>query len=133
MSKELRYMRPHRLDRLQDELLAAGIRPERVTSLGDSITIVVPDGADMATVQSVVDAHNPTALDAAAAQRAQQQTQTRAAIVATAQSAVGKALDALTATERNALLSVLLWRLGAITPQATVAPLDRWAADPVRG
>jgi len=57
----------------------------------------------------------------------------RAAILATAQGAVGKAVDALTATERSALVSVLLWRFGAITPQATVAPLDEWAADPARG
>jgi len=127
MSKTLHYTRPNRLDALQDQLWAAGIRPERVTGLGDSIAIVVPDGADVAAVQAVVDAHNVAALDAAAAQQAQQQAQTRAAIVAVAQSAVGKSLDALTATERAALLTVLLWRVGAITPQSTVAPLATWA------
>lgn len=133
MSKTLRYMRPNRLDALQDQLWAAGIRPERVTGLADSITIVVPDGADVAAVQAVLDAHNPAALDAAAQQQAQQQATTRAAIVATAQGAVGKPLSALTTTERNALLAVLLWGAGALTPALTVAPLDRWAAGPVRG
>ncbi len=127
MSKTLQYMRPNRLDALQDQLRAAGIRPERVTGLGDSITIVVPDDADVAAVQAVVDAHNPTALDAAAAQRAQQRASARAAILATAQGAVGKAVDALTTAERAALTTVLLWRASAVTPQGTVAPLDKWA------
>lgn len=133
MSKTLQYLRPYRLDRLQDELLAAGIAPERVVGLGDALTIVVPDNADVAAVQTVVDAHNPAALDAAAQQQATQQATTRAAIVATAQGAVGKPLAALTTAERNALLAVLLWGAGALTPALTVAPLDRWAAGPVRG
>lgn len=129
----LTYSRPNRLDALQDQLWAAGIRPERVTGLGDAITIVVPDGTDEGAVARIVAAHNPTALDAATQQQAQQQTTTRAAIIATAQGAVGKPLAALTATERNALLAVLLWGAGALTPALTVAPLDRWAAGPVRG
>lgn len=133
MSKELRYMRPHRLDALQDQLWAAGIRPERVTSLGDAITIVVPDGADMATVQAVVDAHDPRALDAATTQRAQQQAQTRAAILATAQGAVGKQLSALTTAERAALATVLLWRIGAVAADGAIRPLDAWADGPARG
>ena len=133
MSKTLNYLRPNRLDALQDQLWAAGLKPERMTGLGDSITIVVPDGTDVATVQRVVDAHNPAALDAASQQTAQQQAQTRAAIVATAQGAVGKALDALTAAERAALATVLLWRFGAVTAQGTVSPLDKWADGPARG
>ncbi len=133
MSKTLHYTRSNRLDALQDQLWAAGIRPERVTGLGDSITIVVPDGADVAAVQAVLDAHNPAALDAATAQQAQQQATSRAAILATAQGAVGKPLASLTAAERAALATVLLWRLGAITAQGTVAPLASWADGPVRG
>jgi len=133
VGKALTYSRPNRLDALQDQLWTAGIRPERVSGNGDTIRLTVPDGTDEAAVQAVVAAHVAAALDAAAAQRAQQQTQTRAAIVATAQSAVGKPLDALTATERNALVTVLLWRFGAITPQGTVAALDKWADGPARG
>lgn len=133
MSRTLTYTRPNRLDALQDALRAAGIAPERLTGIGDAITIVVPDGADVAAIQAVVNAHNPAALDAATQQQAQQQASTQAAIVATALGAVGKPLAALTATERNALLTVLLWSVGAITAQATVAPLDRWAAGPARG
>ncbi len=133
MGKTLTYNRPNRLDALQDQLWAAGLRPERVTGLGDAITIVAPDGTDVAAVQAVVDAHNPAALDAAAQQQTQQQATTRAAIVATAQGAVGKPVATLTAAERAALATMLLWRFGAITPQGTVAALDRWADGPVRG
>ncbi len=82
MSKTLQYTRPNRLDALQDQLWAAGIRPERVTGLGDSITIVVPDGADMATVQAVVGAHNVAALDAAEKVTAAQESTTRAGVQA---------------------------------------------------
>lgn len=129
----LTYTKPHRLDALHDQLRAAGIRPERLTGLGDTLAIVVPDGTDEAAVRAVVDAHDPRALDAAAQQQAQQQATARAAILATAQGAVGKPLAALTAAERTALATVLLWRFGAITPQGTVSPLDRWADGPVRG
>ncbi len=133
MGKRLTYTKANRLDALQDQLWAAGIRPERVTGSGDAITIVVPDDTDPAAVQAVVDAHNPAALDAQAATDAQGRASARAAILATAQGAVGKPLAALTAAERAALATVLLWRCGAITPQGTVAALERWAADPVRG
>lgn len=133
MSKTLTFTKANRLDALQDQLWAAGLRPERVTGRGDAITLIVPDDTDEAAVGRVVDAHNPAALDAQAATDAQGRATARAALLATAQGAVGKPLAALTATERAALLTVLLWRFGAVTPQGTVAPLERWAADPARG
>jgi len=74
----------------------------------------------------VVRAYTPTADERA-------RMDTRATILATAQGAVGKALAALTAAERTALATVLLWRFGAVTPQGTIAALDKWADGPVRG
>lgn len=58
MSKQLQYVRPHLLSRLHDELVAAGIRPERVEGIGDEITLTVPDSQSEAPVAAVVQAHN---------------------------------------------------------------------------
>jgi len=126
MSKTLQYTRPNRLDALQDQLWAAGIRPERVTGLGDSITIVVPDGADVAAVQAVVDAHNPAALDAAAQLQATQQASARAKAVAVATTAVGVNIAALTPAQALALIAVLLYKEGALNADGTVKPLSLW-------
>lgn len=41
-------------------------------------------------------------------------------------SAVGVALNDLTAGQRNALLAILLWKAGAIGPEMTVNPLAEW-------
>ena len=53
------------------------------------------------------------------------------AVLATAQGAVGKRIDALTAAERNALIAVLLWRWGALNADLTIRPLADWATAPI--
>ncbi len=58
--KTLRYSHPNLLARLHDELLAAGITPERVEGRGEDIWITVADGANEQTIAVVVAAHDPT-------------------------------------------------------------------------
>lgn len=44
----------------------------------------------------------------------------------TAQGAVGKRLDTLTAAEQRALLAVLLWQAGGVSNDGTVKALSAW-------
>lgn len=39
----------------------------------------------------------------------------------------------MSATERAALVTVLLWKASAVDGTGTVRPRARWAADPARG
>lgn len=66
MAKRLPFAKAHRLSKLHDELLAAGITPERVEGTVDGKTcwITVDDAFDPAVVQAVVDAHDPTPVPA---------------------------------------------------------------------
>lgn len=52
---------------------------------------------------------------------------TRDRIKTAATSAVGKAIETLTANERNAILAVLLYKLDVLDSQGKVRPLDEWA------
>jgi hypothetical protein len=47
----------------------------------------------------------------------------------TAQSAVGVALEDLTQAQIQALLAVVLWQAGGVTPDGKVAPLSAWVGD----
>jgi hypothetical protein len=49
------------------------------------------------------------------------------AVIDTAQGAAGKTLGSLTAGERNALLAVVLFRLGAVDRSGKVRPIRQWA------
>lgn len=63
----------------------------------------------------------------AAEQQATEEAATlKQAIVTLAQSAVGVALNDLTAAQRNALIAILLWRAGAIDKTLKVRPLAQW-------
>lgn len=62
-------------------------------------------------------------------QKKQQGRQTRAAILATAQNAVGKAVGSLNANQREALLALLLWKAGGLNSDGTVKGLDEWVND----
>lgn len=126
MPVRLAYTRPHRLARLHDELLAAGITPERVEGNGDDVWLTVPDGTSAAAVNAVVAAHDPAAIDAAKQANEQAVTAARALVVQTAQTAVGVAYGSLTAAQVRALLAVLLWREGALAADGTVKPLSSW-------
>jgi hypothetical protein len=60
MSLVLTYVVPgNDLSQLHDELLAAGLTPERVEGLGDEITLTFPDGQAQGPVDAVVAAHVP--------------------------------------------------------------------------
>ena len=104
------------------ELQAAGLTVPALTQQGDDLMTYTLQGqiVDLPpAAQPVIDAHVPTAiLDA---------QQLRQQIVNQAQSAAGVSLDALTATQRNALVAVLLWKAGGVTPQMTVRALGQWA------
>lgn len=87
----------------------------------DTIHLAWPDasGVTITQVDAVVTAHDPNAPT--------EGEQLRQQIVTLAQSAVGVSLDALTAAQRNALIAVLLWQAGGVTPQMTVRALGQWA------
>lgn len=55
------YARPHDLDALHDELLAAGLAPVEVAGRGDDIWLAFPAGAeaDEARAAEIVAAHDP--------------------------------------------------------------------------
>ena len=50
----------------------------------------------------------------------------RSRVLALAQSAVGVALNDLTAAQQRALIAVLLWKAGALTPDLKVRALSEW-------
>lgn len=60
MSQELRFERPVALSRLHDELIAAGIVPERVEGNEEEVRLVLDDAVDEPAVLAVLDAHDPT-------------------------------------------------------------------------
>ena len=74
------YTKPHRLSRLHDELLAAGITPLSVLGTDDQLEIDVPDDVTEASVTAVVNAHNPSAIDAAMVAAQQELTGWRATL-----------------------------------------------------
>lgn len=82
------YERPHKLARLHEELLAAGIPVERVEGNGQRLRITVPDVVAQTTLDALVAAHDPAALssgEAADAARAAAQAQAAADAAAQAQ------------------------------------------------
>lgn len=124
------------LPKLDADLRAAlGAKIAGLSHDGDAVIVHfladAPDLADEAAAARIVDAHDPAALTAAqqaAADRAAAvgDAGLRQAILTTAQSAVGVKLTDLTLAQVKALVAVLLWRRGAITPDGTVAPLGQW-------
>jgi hypothetical protein len=67
------------------------------------------------------------AVDALAAQAAQEAAALRTKVRTTAQSAVGVSIDQLTNNQVRALLAVLLWREGALDKDGKVRPFAEWA------
>lgn len=108
--KRLRYERPHKLTRLHEELLAAGIRPERVEGDGATCWLTVADAVDEAAVAAVVNAH-----DATAASSGERQMANRTALHARARAARAELIDlagkiaagTATAAERTRALELL--------------------------
>ena len=82
-------------------------------------TLQVPDDADEQQVQAVLAAHDPKAENKRERMKGQ--------ILLMAQSAVGVKLSDLSAAQIKALLACLLYRAGAIDPEAMqVLPLNNW-------
>ena len=75
--------------------------------------------ADIAAAQGLVTSHDPL-------QKTPEQV-TLDAIKTIAQSAVGVALNDLTATQVRSLLAVLLWKNGAIKADGTIKAPQDWA------
>lgn len=48
------------VNKLHDELIAAGIHPDLVESLGDDVWLTVADDVDVGAIDAVVAAHDPT-------------------------------------------------------------------------
>jgi hypothetical protein len=67
------------------------------------------------------------AYDAAAATRDADASRLRQRVRTLAGGAAGKLITNLTASEVRALVAVLLWKAGALTPDGAVRPLDEWA------
>ncbi len=53
----------------------------------------------------------------------------RTLVVTTAQSAVGVVITNLTAAQVRALVAILLWKNGALTPAGAVRPLNEWVQE----
>lgn len=126
-----RPVRATLLEELRDRAGVGPLNPDGLATLelDDTGCWVTCAPEQFDAVATVIAAHNPTAVDARAAQQTRQRQGARAAILATARGAVGKSVAGLTAAERNALLTVLLWGAGMITPDLTIAPLAEWARD----
>lgn len=91
--------------------------PRTINIVGDD----VPPLAD--AIQAVVTAHVPQT-DYWPAER--QRSQARGKVVQLAQSAVGVAIQDLTAAQIKALVACLLYSAGAINEQGIVQPLEMW-------
>lgn len=126
------FPRPARaglLDQLREQAGIDPVTPEgtAVLELDETGCWVTCDAEQFDAVATVIAAHDPQRIDALAVARDTQRLLARDKIIATVRSAEGKALTALTIAERNALLAVLLWRFGALTPDLTVANVGLWA------
>jgi hypothetical protein len=122
---------------LGTELVAAGVAdgsfsfqtdsgPDYARNPGTFVIVTYEHEADLAVIQQVVAAHNPAAIDAAAATAATAHTAARALVVATAQAAVGVRFDQLTAAQVRALAAILFWQAGALDGNGVVQPLAGW-------
>lgn len=66
------------------------------------------------------------AFDAAAATAQTEANALRTRVVNLAQSAVGVQIDALTAGQVRALVTILLWKAGAVDKTGAIKPLNTW-------
>lgn len=125
------YKKAHILHHLHDALTAAGVKGAGVAVEGDAagqtVYITVPESISKATVDAVLAAHDAAAIVAAEAAQRQTDEDIRRQVFTAAAGAVGKSISTLTTTERNALIAVLLWRWGALSPTLTIRPLADWA------
>jgi hypothetical protein len=84
----------------------------------------------MDTMVTYHDGDSPEAIAAAVvayvAQEESGNSLLRTRVLQIAQSAVGTQVDQLTANQVRALVAILLWKAGALTPQGAVKPLGQW-------
>lgn len=91
----------------------------------ESIHMLFLDGDAVCSVLLADWAAEQQVLAAKEAER-QAAAQLRQKVLATAQSAVGVALDQLTTAQRNALIALLLYDAGALDNDGKVRPLGKW-------
>lgn len=112
--RELAYARPRNLDRLHEELIAAGLPPAACLAVAgepDGVRLIYPDGVDEAAVAAVVAAHDRAAGDAAdaaaRAAEAQDRAELRGAVAALLADAarLEDGLQALTPAQLRPLLA----------------------------
>jgi hypothetical protein len=129
---------------LGTELVAAGVAdgsfsfqtdsgPDYARNPGTFVIVAYEHEADLAVIQRVVAAHNPAAIDAAAAAEVQAlqavldtRNAARALVLPIAQAAVGVRFDQLTANQLRALTAILFWQAGALDANGVVQPLAGW-------
>ena len=119
-----------KIELLREEMTAAGIDfYTAVLDEGDQLVVRFLDGdlkrlptaQEQAAIDAVVAAHDPAGLTA--------NETLREAIKTLAQSAVGVALNDLTAGQRNALIAILLWKSGAVDSDLKIRPLGQWVRE----
>ena len=111
---------------LLDEELRAGLGDK---TSGYNSRMPYPGWVDVLLVDYATQEDIDTATAVVAAHDSEGQTPaqvTIANLTALAQSAVGVEITALTDAQRWAMLGVLLWKAGAIAPDATIKPLGQW-------
>lgn len=127
-----------RLSKETADLVALDGLPRQATDETGAIHVLYLDGA----VRSMLASDwlpplptDPTAQQIAAAIAARQAAETQARadavalrtqVVATAQTAVGVSLNALTAPQVRSLVALLLWKAGGVRNDGTVRALVEW-------
>ena len=104
---------------------ALGERVESITHARGQVIVRLAAGAtgdDEARAAGIVSAHDPDAL--APAQQAAEDLKAR--VLDIARGSEGVALDDLTAPQQRALLTVLLWKGGALDEHLAIRPLGDW-------
>jgi hypothetical protein len=104
---------------LHDRLEALGIPIFGVSSTGriDFKPEATPE--QIAQAQTFLEGYDQAAVD-------QQQNALKTAVLTTAQSAVGVALNNLTNVQVRALLAIVLFKEGAVATDGTIKPLNEW-------
>lgn len=117
--------KPVAMQRLVEAIQAAGYKRLQFDSRESEIAVM--DANDPAPLMAIYTAHTLTADEQAHVDALAQAATARSTILATAQTAVGVQLTALTAAQVRALLACMLYASGGVDPATlTVKPLSEW-------
>lgn len=112
---------------LLDQLIAAGFPPTITVETGEDRCWVTCEPEQFDAVVQVVSRHDAATIDAAMAQAIADQSMIRSLVTATAQTAAGVGLGALTPAQVRSLLAIVLYQAGGVTADGKVKPLAQWA------